>query len=144
MPTLPYTTKCSHLGCKNVRSKLNSYCLEHGGLDSIQTEQRKEFMSMYQTTKWKQTRQLQLSKQPLCQCCLLSGKVSSAEHIDHLFPWAKIGKEAFYSNIFQSLCPNCHSNKTALEQKGIYRHYGLVIHDYTITDYASVVLSQQS
>ena len=141
MPTLPYTTKCSHLGCKNVRSKLNSYCLEHGGLDSIQTEQRKEFMSMYQTTKWKQTRQLQLSKQPLCQCCLLSGKVSQAQHIDHLFPWSKINKDAFYNNILQSLCPECHSVKTGLEQRGIYRHYGQVIHDYTMNDYASVVLN---
>lgn len=142
MPTIPRTTKCAHLGCKEVRSKLNSYCLEHGGLNDIDTQDRKKFKSMYQTARWKQTRQLQLSKQPLCQCCLQSGKVTQAEHIDHLFPWSKIGKEAFYNNILQSLCPNCHSDKTALEQKGIYRLYGQVIHDYTITDYAHVVLMQ--
>lgn len=144
MATIPNNTKCSQLGCKERRSKLNSYCLAHGGLDSIQTEERKAFVSMYQTQQWKQARQLQLSKQPLCQCCLLSGKVSQAQHIDHVFPWSKINKAAFYNNILQSLCPECHSVKTGLEQRGIYRHYGQVVHDYTITDYASVVLMQQN
>lgn len=135
MPTIPNNTKCAQLGCKNTRSKLNTFCLEHGGLDSIQTDERKAFTSMYQTAYWRGAREAQLSKQPLCQSCLLSGKVTQASHIDHLFAWNRIGKTAFYNNILQSLCNNCHSDKTALEQRGIYRHYGQVIHDYAITDY---------
>jgi hypothetical protein len=33
MPTVPATTQCAHLGCKAHRSKLNSYCSEHGGIE---------------------------------------------------------------------------------------------------------------
>ena len=51
---------------------------------------------MYQTKHWKQLRASQLSRQPLCQSCLSRGIVNSAKHIDHVFPWSWIGKDAFY------------------------------------------------
>ena len=139
MPTIPNNTKCAQLGCKNTRSKINSYCLEHGGLNDIDTQERKEFKSMYQTAQWRSLRTRQLSIQPLCQCCLTKGKVTQAKHIDHLFAWNKIGKQAFHENIFQSLCENCHSLKTGLEQKGVYRHYSNTVIDYALADYKRVV-----
>ena len=140
MPTIPNNTKCSQLGCKNIRSKLNSYCLEHGGLDSIKTDERKEFTSMYQTNHWRKVREIQLSKQPLCQSCLTTGRVSMANHVDHLFKWNAIGKQAFYNNIFQSLCVECHSVKSGLEKRGIYRHYtSNGIKDYVLHDYNTVL-----
>jgi 5-methylcytosine-specific restriction protein A len=134
MPTLPTNTKCSSLGCKNPRSKLNSYCVEHGGLNSINTKERKEFTSMYQTNQWRSLRQVQLSKHPLCESCMTMGKVVQANHVDHVFPWAKIGKQAFYDNIFQSLCTHCHSHKSAQEKQGIYNHYSTG-KQYTPNDY---------
>lgn len=143
MPTIPNTTKCAQLGCKNIRSKINSYCLEHGGLDSIQTDERKAFTSMYQTNHWRSVRDVQLSKQPLCQACLTTGRVSMASHVDHLFKWNALGKEAFYTNIFQSLCTECHSVKSGLEKRGIYRHYtSNGIKDYSLTDYRTVLDKQ--
>lgn len=142
MPILPSNTKCAQLGCKHTRSKMNSFCLRHGGMDTIDTEERKAFKSMYQQPMWKQLRNTQLSKQPLCQCCLNKGRVTAALHVDHVFPWNKIGKAYFYNNLFQSLCHECHSAKTALEQKGVFRYYLDPIRDYVLAD-ANRVIEQQ-
>ena len=145
MPTLPTFTKCASLGCKNTKSRLNGFCLEHGGKDvykEIRTKERDAFNAMYQTRHWKQIRTTQLSKQPLCQSCLSRGIVASAKHIDHLFPWSWIGKDAFYRNIFQSLCHECHSHKTSLEQSGIFMHYvGNKPIEYKLNDYQLVMAS---
>ena len=138
MPTLPTNNKCSQLGCQEQRSRYNTYCLTHGGRNSYNdSDSRAESNSMYQSKQWKQTRTVQLSKQPLCQSCLCVGRVTAANHVDHVFAWNKIGKQAFYRNLFQSLCVNCHSVKTASEQRGIYIHYkdsGSI--EYTKNDYA--------
>ena len=100
--------------------------MEHGGKEvykETRTKERDAFNAMYQTRHWKQIRATQLSKQPLCQSCLTNGIVTPAKHIDHLFPWSWIGQDAFFRNIFQSLCHQCHSHKTSLEQDGIIMSY---------------------
>ena len=143
MPTLPSNTKCIDLGCKNPRSKCNSHCLEHGGYDTYtlpKSKERNEFNNMYSTKQWKQLRRLHLSKNPLCMSCLNLGRVIQATQVDHVFPWSWLGKEAFYRNIFQTLCIECHSHKTALEQKNIIRFYNKNnIIDYRLSDYSSVI-----
>lgn len=148
MPTIPYYTKCNHLGCKSPKSKYNSFCLLHGGRDTSITKpittKRKEFNDKYQTKHWRQLRQVQLSQHPLCAGCLAKGIIVQAHHIDHVFPWSKISPEAFYINLFQSLCHSCHSIKTALEQKGIYRRYGIPNRDYRLQEYSYVVQLTQS
>ena len=137
MPSVPTNSKCSSLGCKNPRSKLNTYCLEHGGMDNMA---RRETDSAYQTPFWRTTRMAQLSKQPLCQGCLSRGIVAAASHVDHLFAWKHIGKLAFSNNVYQCLCHNCHSTKSGLEKQGIYRHYTQDgVKDYSKHDYAYVL-----
>ena len=144
MPTIPTYTKCSILGCKNSKSRFNSFCMEHGGRDTYNHQrynsdaERKARNEKYQTRQWQKLRQIQLSKQPLCQACLINNIVTPAKHIDHVFPWAQIDPSAFYHNLFQSLCVAHHSEKTALEQKGIYRHYASVIKDFTKGDYQRI------
>lgn len=140
MPSIPTYTKCASLGCKNNRSRFNSFCLEHGGVDVARTytnKKRQDASKLYSSPNWKHLRQIQLSKHPLCAGCIANGIVTAAVHVDHVFPWNQIGKAAFYYNVFQSLCASCHSSKTSLEQKGIYRRYGPPIKDFTINDYAS-------
>ena len=139
MPSIPKYTKCASLGCKNTRSKLNTYCAEHGGKEWIDTKERKEFNSLYQTPFWKQKRITQLSAYPLCQSCLCVGKITQANHVDHVFAWKTIGREAFHHNLFQSLCLECHSHKTALEQRGIYRCYIGEVKDYALQDYKFII-----
>jgi 5-methylcytosine-specific restriction protein A len=146
MPSVPTYTKCSMLGCKSPRSKHNSYCIQHGGRDTYntkhntQTSQRVEQIALYQTTQWQTLRQIQLSKQPLCQACLIEGVVTQAEHIDHLFPWMQLNKEAFYINLFQSLCAKHHREKTHLEQRGVIRYYNNVVTDFNLSDYPRLCL----
>lgn len=143
MPTLPSNSKCSQLGCKEQRSKLNSFCKEHGGMDYFLSEKRKEHNKEYQHRAWKRIRMVQLSKQPLCQGCMLNGRICQAIHIDHLFPWSSIGKEAFTYNIFQSLCVECHSYKTGQERKGILIYFGTAMHEFQLSDY-NMVLAEYS
>ena len=144
MPTAPFNSKCSHLGCNNPRSKHNGFCIEHGGRDTYNTKynttaERKAFNSKYGTRAWKKQRMAQLTRYPMCAGCLAEGRVIAAEHVDHIFPWMHIGDHAFTRNIFQSLCPACHSSKTSLESKGIFRMYGTPHKDYGLKDYARVM-----
>jgi len=119
MPYAPFNKVCRELGCKNTRSKLNSFCLEHGGLQHA--NEGKD--NAYSNPAWRTIRRAQLSKQPLCQSCLTQGHIAPALHVDHVFPWRQISEQAFLHNIFQSLCHECHSHKTAQERKGIFEHY---------------------
>lgn len=143
MPTVPSATKCSTLGCKNTKAKFSSLCTEHGGRDTFnhrrynQTDKRKEAGDKYNGRQWRTLRQIQLSQYPLCAGCKADGIITAAQHVDHIFPWQQIGEHAFTFNLFQSLCPSCHSSKTQLEQQGIFRAYG--DRDYTTQDYRIAV-----
>lgn len=136
MPTLPSNTRCSELNCKEPRSRLNSFCLLHGGKDALPARSGDK---RYNSPAWRSIRRRQLSIQPLCQACLTRGHVCAAQHIDHLFPWNVVGGESFLRNIFQSLCQPCHSHKTALEQRGTIEHYDGVVKTYSVEDYSVVV-----
>jgi 5-methylcytosine-specific restriction endonuclease McrA len=65
--------------------------------------------------------------------------VTAAHHVDHLFAWQHLSEQAFTHNVFQSLCAPCHSAKTALEQRGVYRLYGAVVTDFDLFDYSRIV-----
>lgn len=140
MPMTP-PAQCSKYRCKHPSIKGSTFCTEHSPPKTT-TQDRQSFNAHYKTAAWQRQRVMQLSKQPLCQACLLNHQIVQAEHIDHLFAWSAIGEQAFKSNIFQSLCESHHSFKTGLESKGIYRHYtvnGEV--DYSLSDYHSVITS---
>jgi hypothetical protein len=142
MPYLPINTKCATLGCKNKRSRFSTHCLDHGGRDEQRTynkEERKERNALYKTAQWQAHRQLVLSRSPICAACILDGIVTPATEVDHVFPWSQIGQQAFYLNIFQSLCKPCHTYKTAQEQRGVILYYHQVQSEYTIRDYQRVV-----
>ena len=143
MPTVPSATKCGTLGCKNTKAKFSSLCTEHGGRDTYDhkrynnTDRRRQAADKYNTAQWRTLRQIQLSTNPICAGCKVDGIITSASHVDHIFPWNQIGEHAFTHNLYQSLCPSCHSNKTQLEQQGIFRAYG--DRDYIAQDYRIAV-----
>lgn len=142
MPTVPQQTKCGFLGCGNKRSPLNSFCIEHGGKTFNDTDKRKQSNAKYSTAVWQRIRTAQLSRQPLCQACMGRGRVNQATVVDHVFPWGKIGAEAFLMNLFQSLCPECHSVKTGLEQTGVFRHYKEPSVDYTLENWRTATQAE--
>ncbi len=136
MPTAPLNDKCRELGCQNPKTARSTFCAEHGG---GMTEKGKQNSRLYNKTAWSQIRSRELSKQPLCAACLLEGKVSVAEHVDHVFPHRR-EESKFHRNLFQSLCASHHTLKTQQESKGIYLHYtasGIV--EYTGDDYWRVM-----
>lgn len=140
---MPSNALCSMLGCKEPHAVRSSLCSKHGG-SKADTVERKASNGMYQTALWRGIRARQLSKQPLCASCLCSGRVSEAAHVDHVFPWNKIGKHAFAANLFQSLCHECHSVKTANEQRGACMHYiNGVAKEYKLSAYNYVVCQEQ-
>lgn len=140
MPVVPKSTKCGHLGCKQTRSRYNSYCLDHGGKNEIKSDKRIQAKQLYNDKKWHSVRSIQLGIQPLCQSCLVDGHVRLASDVDHVFAWNSVGNDSFLINLFQSLCHSCHSLKTGLEQKGIYRYYKVPDYiDYAIEDYHQIV-----
>lgn len=137
MPSTPPNNTCGLLGCKRPKSKLNSYCLAHGGRD---VGFSRDSDKSYKTAAWTSIRRRQLSLQPLCAACLSRGRVSAAQHVDHLFPWRSVGAHAFTHNIFQSLCQPCHSHKTAQEKQGNIEQYGAEgVKVWTINDYGYVL-----
>ena len=92
---------------------------------------------MYNTQTWRSLRAAQLSRQPLCGACIGRGLVVMATVVDHVFPWRQISDAAFRESELQSLCWECHSVKTGLEQKGIFRRWasdGSYV-DYSINDW---------
>ena len=139
MPTLPSYTKCAELGCKELRVGKTSYCQSHS-VKKVITEERWTNQQEYKSPFWKATKRSQLSRQPLCAACLLRGVICQADHVDHVFPWTQIGKHAFTRNIYQSLCLNCHSHKTALEQRGVIEWYTHTeVKKLSLTDYGAML-----
>jgi len=136
MPYAPLNSECRELGCHKPKTLRSTFCIEHGG---GVTEKGKENSKLYSNKAWHNQRQAQLSKQPLCACCLAGGRVVQAEHIDHVFPHRQ-SNERFKRNLFQSLCAVCHTLKTQSESKGAYHywsHNGLVV--YVEADYHRVM-----
>lgn len=139
MPTVPSSKKCNFFGCKADKVFGTYSCADHGAKRSNNYQ---ENAKLYNTAAWKKKRIAMKSKYPLCACCLLEGRVVPTEHIDHVIPHKRL-RERFLVNIFQGLCAACHTQKTTLERKGIYRHYtenGAV--DYNDDD-ANMVINQQ-
>lgn len=144
MPNIPKIVKCEALQCKEPRVNGSAFCIDHGGKPKL-TQKRRESNAPYKTQLWESLRARQLSINPTCQACALEGKVIGANHVDHVFPWRAIGGQSFTINLFQSLCANHHSVKTALEQKGIYRYYTQPhFLDLSINDYGFYMQTMQT
>ena len=125
------------MGCKEPKAYNSGYCEKHGG--GQRSAKQKANLKMYKSTSWQKLRIAKLSEFPLCNSCLSQGIVNEAKHLDHVFPH-KQDKERFVINLFQGLCPACHTQKTRLENQGIYRYYtsdGYI--DYSESDYAEIM-----
>jgi 5-methylcytosine-specific restriction protein A len=133
MPSIP-SSQCAHYQCKAPSIRGSVYCIEHAPTKQV-SKTRQAFNAPYKTAAWAAIRARQLSTLPLCAACLIDGRITAASHVDHVYPWAVIGDQAFTRNLFQSLCPECHGVKSGLEKRGVFRHYTHKAHDYTAHDY---------
>jgi 5-methylcytosine-specific restriction protein A len=135
MPTLPRNL-CETLQCQQPTVVGSAFCEQHKRKPRNKAAS-KEGMRMYNTQTWRSLRAAQLSRQPLCGSCMGRGMVTMAIVVDHVFPWRQISDDAFRESELQSLCWDCHSMKTGLEQKGIFRRWandGSYV-DFSINDW---------
>jgi 5-methylcytosine-specific restriction protein A len=121
MPMTP-RDQCTMYRCKQPTTPGSSLCIDHAPPPRVNQTKRANDRE-YKTAIWQTIRMGQLSKQPLCQACRLAGRVVLGDHVDHVIPWKTIGPGGFVNNVFQTLCGGCHSQKTGLEQRGVFRHY---------------------
>lgn len=75
---------------------------------------RKRF---YDSKVWQDARAAKLRRDPLCQCCAVSGLAAEATHVDHWQPLAQGGHPTADGNLV-SMCTHCHSRKTLAERNG--------------------------
>lgn len=137
MPSIP-SSQCDQYQCKAHSIKGSRFCEVHTPSKTLSID-RQSFNAPYKTAAWEKIRARQLSTNPLCAACLIDGRITQANHVDHVFAWAAIGPAAFSRNIWQSLCAECHGIKSGLEKRGIYRHYRDKAHDYALADYQYVL-----
>ena len=121
MPTQP-RPQCATYRCKQPTRPGSSMCMDHAPPPKVNRAKRENDRE-YKTAVWQTIRAGQLSTQPLCMACMLSGRVTLGVHVDHVIPWRLIGSAGVTNNRFQTLCQPCHSIKTGLEQRGVFRHY---------------------
>jgi 5-methylcytosine-specific restriction protein A len=133
MPSIP-SSQCAQYQCKAPSIRGSVYCIEHAPTKQV-SKTRQAFNAPYKSAAWMSIRARQLSTNPLCAACLIDGRITQANHVDHVYPWAVIGEQAFTRNFFQSLCPECHGVKSGLEKRGVFRHYTDKAHDYTAHNY---------
>jgi 5-methylcytosine-specific restriction protein A len=138
MPSIPLD-QCATYQCKAPAIRGSVFCIDHAPIKQV-SKTREAFNAPYKTAAWAAIRARQLSTSPLCAACLIDGRITQANHVDHVFPWAAIGPHAFTRNLFQSLCPECHGVKSGLEKRGVFRHYTDKAHDYTAHDYPFTML----
>lgn len=120
MPNTPLRP-CKKPGCTALIRE-GAYCEKHGGLTprrDYRAENRGRVRcGWYDTKRWKRMSKDQLRKQPLCEECLEHNQVREAKHADHEVPHKGDAKLFFDTNNLRSLCPSCHSRKTAKEDGG--------------------------
>ncbi|WP_237152395.1 HNH endonuclease [Oryzibacter oryziterrae] len=73
----------------------------------------------YSTAAWQRLRQAKLAAVPLCEPCERLGRVTPAQHVDHVKAINAGGDPFPPLEGLMSMCPGCHSVKTnAVDRKG--------------------------
>jgi 5-methylcytosine-specific restriction protein A len=67
----------------------------------------------YNTQRWKRVRLLHLKGSPFCLDCYAAGRLVLASVVDHVVPISAGGPAFPGPDGLRSLCPSCHSQKTA-------------------------------
>lgn len=77
-----------------------------------------QYRRLYHMARWRRTRELQLTTEPLCRMCKAAGRITAATVCDHIDPKTKATN--FFAGPFQSLCDaapwRCHSSTKQSEE----------------------------
>lgn len=109
---------CGKQGCPNLVTDTR-YCSQHTG---HKDKWRGSSHSRGYDSDWRRTRLLALARDfDLCQQCKRDGRLTPATCVDHIQPIQQTPDRRLDLTNLQSLCTECHSRKTVLEDRGFGR-----------------------
>ena len=107
MPRKP-KRPCAYPGCPELTDGL--YCEEHKKQENKNYNRYRrnpETEKIYRSRTWRIVRRQYFESHPLCEDCLLEGKIIPAEEVHHIKPLSAGGKPYSFDNL-RSLCRSCH------------------------------------
>lgn len=123
---MPYKQKRYCRVC-NKTATHGAYCEEHAPQRDYRAEDNRRTKNIwdrwYKTAIWKEKRERQLKREPLCRECLSKEIYTKATDVDHIIPHKGNWNLFIGEDNLESLCHACHSRKTARENKlnGIWK-----------------------
>ena len=114
MPNAP-KKPCAYGGCPNLVD--HGYCEQHKTSARAVVDQHREWQYLYNATRWKIRRRIQLAEHPWCEECLRANIYVAATDVDHVEPH-RGDVVKFFTGELRSLCHPCHSRKTIEEVRG--------------------------
>ena len=72
---------------------------------------------IYNSAAWDRVRKLKLSRTPLCEECTRTGRIVTADTVDHVVA-LKDGGAPFDLENLRSMCATCHNRKTSYVDGG--------------------------
>ena len=108
MPKAP-KRPCRYPGCPNLCDK-GVYCSQHMQFSSDRMRGGAE--SRGYDARWRKARTAFLQRNPLCNECMKSGKITPATVVDHIIPHRGDRKLFWDESNWQPLCKCCHDRKT--------------------------------
>ena len=106
---------CKYPGCPNLTD--GTYCKKHKAqvAKEYNTYERSANHNKKYGREWKRIRDRYVKKHPLCERCLMEGKITPVEEVHHIIPVNRGGTNV-ESNLM-SLCKSCH-NKIHMNANG--------------------------
>lgn len=114
---------CSALACNELTSS-GRFCTAHTTPKNLYSydQRRGTPKERGYDAAWRKVRVDALRRDCfLCQQCLREDRLSNADHVDHIIPIPQRPDLRLILSNLQSLCIECHSRKTALEDGAFSR-----------------------
>ncbi|HCG5939063.1 TPA: HNH endonuclease [Vibrio parahaemolyticus] len=117
---MPPRSICSVPSCKEIAVE-NGRCDRHQYKPQTHSEQQNSRASttvnnhIYQSAKWRKLRARKAKESPLCENCLTYTIIKPVDVVDHIKPLLDYPDLAYVFSNLQSLCHQCHNDKTAKE-----------------------------
>ena len=109
---------CSAFPCNQVAIG-GAYCLQHQPTPAEKTTE-----PFYLTVQWRRFRDYYIGLHPLCEQCLIEGRETSAQMVDHVVELKDGGNATDEANAM-ACCWKCHGIKTAAQARNRGKNHQL-------------------
>ena len=123
---MPIKRPCSWPGCRTLVAVGTIHCNPHARQAEAFRKTRKtgsdkrragrNSRDWYRRSAWRDRRERQLAKEPLCRMCIARGRHVAASVADHVEPHREDFRR-FWEGELQSLCASCHSSTKQAEER---------------------------